>query len=224
MSRGFGMKKCQRAFASLKESLTTHPTLHLYQEGLPFQVYCDTTTFGIAGVLKQVHPDGKTYPVQYFSHTLRSHERNYSTSELECLAIVESVDKFRVYLMDRKFTIFSEHHALQWLKTIKNPSGNGGVIFLKGNSPKNGSTKKKQWRHPGRSPIDYGSKRGPCRICLNRGHAGRFHPENRCWFREKAVQASPASSFISVPSRSMDTLTQTAAPSSECRPAPPQHS
>ncbi|UYV84661.1 hypothetical protein LAZ67_X003009 [Cordylochernes scorpioides] len=68
------------------------------------------------------------------------------------------------------------------------------------------------------------SKRRPCRICLNRGHAGRFHPENRCWFREKAVQASPAASFMSVPSRSMDTLTQTAAPSSECRPAPPQHS
>ncbi|UYV70500.1 hypothetical protein LAZ67_7003346, partial [Cordylochernes scorpioides] len=25
--------------------------------------------------------------------------------------------------MDRIFTLFSEHHALQWLKTIKNPSG-----------------------------------------------------------------------------------------------------
>ncbi|UYV72289.1 K02A2.6-like, partial [Cordylochernes scorpioides] len=115
--------KCQKAFTSLKESLTTHPTLHLYQEGLPCQVYCDASTLGIAGVLKQVHPNGKTYLVQYFSRPLRSHERNYSISELECLAIVESVDKFRVYLMDRKFTIFSDHHALQWLKTIKNPSG-----------------------------------------------------------------------------------------------------
>ncbi|UYV69252.1 IKK1 [Cordylochernes scorpioides] len=27
--------------------------------------------------------------------------------------------------------------------------------------------------------MDYSSKRRPCRICLNRGHAGRFHPENR---------------------------------------------
>ncbi|UYV69040.1 DAAM2 [Cordylochernes scorpioides] len=77
----------------------------------------------------------------------------------------------------------------------------------------------------GRSPMDYSSKRRPCRICLNRGHAGRFHPENRCRFRERAVQAPPpAASFMSVPSRSMDTLTQTAAPSSECRPAPLQHS
>ncbi|UYV67940.1 hypothetical protein LAZ67_5002553 [Cordylochernes scorpioides] len=49
----------------------------------------------------------------------------------------------------------------------------------------------KQWGHLGRSPMDYSSKRRPCRICLNRGHAGRFHPENRCWFRERAVQAPP---------------------------------
>ncbi|UYV69945.1 K02A2.6-like [Cordylochernes scorpioides] len=74
-------------------------------------------------VLKQVHSAGKAYPVQYFSRALRVHERNYTISELECLAIVESVEKFRVYLMGRKFTIFSDHHALQWLKTIKNPSG-----------------------------------------------------------------------------------------------------
>ncbi|UYV64168.1 hypothetical protein LAZ67_2006908 [Cordylochernes scorpioides] len=114
---------CQEAFIDLKGNLTQHPILHLYKEGLPCQVYCDASTLGIAGILKQVHPDGDVYPVQYFSRTLRPHEKNYSISELECLAIVESVEKFRIYLMGRKFTIFSDHHALQWLKTIKNPSG-----------------------------------------------------------------------------------------------------
>ncbi|UYV84446.1 hypothetical protein LAZ67_X002198 [Cordylochernes scorpioides] len=114
---------CQEAFIDLKGNLTQHPILHLYKEGLPCQVYCDASTLGIAGILKQVHPNGNIYPVQYFSRTLRPHEKNYSISELECLAIVESVEKFRIYLMGRKFTIFSDHHALQWLKTIKNPSG-----------------------------------------------------------------------------------------------------
>ncbi|UYV60495.1 K02A2.6-like, partial [Cordylochernes scorpioides] len=115
--------KCQKAFTNLKENLTTHPTLHLYQEDLPCQVYCNTSTFSITGVLKQVYPDGKTYTVQHFSRSLRSHERNYSDLELQCLAIVESVDNFRTCLMDRKFTIFSDHPALQWLKEIKAPSG-----------------------------------------------------------------------------------------------------
>ncbi|UYV72149.1 hypothetical protein LAZ67_9001963 [Cordylochernes scorpioides] len=115
--------ECQKAFTSLKESLTTHPTLHLYQEGLPCQVYCNASTLGIAGVLKQVYPDGKTYTVQNFSRSLRAHERSYSNLELQCLAIVESVDNFRACLMGRKFTIFSDHPALQWLKGIKAPSG-----------------------------------------------------------------------------------------------------
>ncbi|UYV60687.1 hypothetical protein LAZ67_1001896 [Cordylochernes scorpioides] len=115
--------ECQKAFTNLKESLTTNPTLHLYQEGLPCQVYCNTSTFSITGVLKQVYPDGKTYTVQHFSRSLRSHERNYSDLELQCLAIVESVDNFRTCLMGRKFTIFSDHPALQWLKEIKAPSG-----------------------------------------------------------------------------------------------------
>ncbi|UYV72718.1 hypothetical protein LAZ67_10000400 [Cordylochernes scorpioides] len=70
-----------------------------------------------------VHPDGQVHPVQYFSRALRAHERNYTVSELECLAIVESIDKFRIYLTGIKFTIYTDHQALQWFKTIKNPSG-----------------------------------------------------------------------------------------------------
>ncbi|UYV63687.1 hypothetical protein LAZ67_2005306 [Cordylochernes scorpioides] len=53
--------------------------------------------------INQVHPDGQVHPVQYFSRALRAHERNYTVSELECLAIVESVDKFRIYLTGRLF-------------------------------------------------------------------------------------------------------------------------
>ncbi|UYV62952.1 K02A2.6-like [Cordylochernes scorpioides] len=89
--------KCQQAFTALKESLTR--------------------------ILKQVHPDGKVHPTQYYSRALRPHERNYTISELECLAIVESIEKFRIYLSGTKFTVYSDHQALQWLKTIKNPSG-----------------------------------------------------------------------------------------------------
>ncbi|UYV75739.1 hypothetical protein LAZ67_13001176 [Cordylochernes scorpioides] len=85
-------EECQKAFTSLKESLTAHPTLHLYQEGLPCQVYCNASTLGIAGVLKQVYPDGKIYTVQNFSRALRAHERNYSMSQLQCLAIGMSKD------------------------------------------------------------------------------------------------------------------------------------
>ncbi|UYV75068.1 hypothetical protein LAZ67_12002331 [Cordylochernes scorpioides] len=116
-------EKCQQEFTALKESLTRNPVLHLYQDGLPCCLYCDASTQGIAGNLKQVHPDGKIHSTQYYSRALRPHERNYTISELECLAIVESIEKFRIYLSGTKFTVYSDHQALQWLKTIKNPSG-----------------------------------------------------------------------------------------------------
>ncbi|UYV69956.1 hypothetical protein LAZ67_7001321 [Cordylochernes scorpioides] len=114
---------CQQAFETLKKCLTTQPVLHLFQEGLPCQLYCDASTQGIAGILKQVHPNNQIHPVQFYSRALRPHEQNYNISELECLAIIESVEKFRIYLTGTKFTIFSDHHALQWLKSIKNPAG-----------------------------------------------------------------------------------------------------
>ncbi|UYV68457.1 hypothetical protein LAZ67_5004382 [Cordylochernes scorpioides] len=44
---------CQQAFTTLKESLTSKPVLHLYQVGLPCRLYCDASTQGIAGILKQ---------------------------------------------------------------------------------------------------------------------------------------------------------------------------
>ncbi|UYV70240.1 hypothetical protein LAZ67_7002261 [Cordylochernes scorpioides] len=115
--------QCQTSFEALKESLTSQPILHLFKEGLPCQLYCDASLLGIAGVLKQQYPDGTLYPVQFYSRALRPHEKNYTISELECLAIIECVDKFRVYLTGVKFTIFTDHHALQWLNTIKNPTG-----------------------------------------------------------------------------------------------------
>ncbi|UYV84114.1 hypothetical protein LAZ67_X001216, partial [Cordylochernes scorpioides] len=115
--------QCQTSFEALKESLTSQPILHLFKEGLPCQLYCDASLLGIAGVLKQQYPDGTLYPVQFYSRALRPHEKNYTISELECLAIIECVDKFRVYLTGVKFTIFTDHHALQWLKTLKNPTG-----------------------------------------------------------------------------------------------------
>ncbi|UYV74208.1 K02A2.6-like [Cordylochernes scorpioides] len=111
--------KCQHSFDTLKECLTTKPVLHLFKEGLPCQLFCDASLQGIAGFLKQQHPDGTLHPVQYYSRAIRPHEKNYTITELECLAVIDSVEKFRIYLAGVRFTIFTDHHALQWLKTIK---------------------------------------------------------------------------------------------------------
>ncbi|UYV67824.1 hypothetical protein LAZ67_5002149 [Cordylochernes scorpioides] len=90
--------ECQHPFDTLKECLTTKPVLHLFKEGLPCQLFCDASLQGIAGILKQKHPDGTLHPVQYYSRAFRPHEKNYTITELECLAVIDSVEKFRIYL------------------------------------------------------------------------------------------------------------------------------
>ena len=42
-------------------------------------------------------------------------QRNYSTFERECLAVVCAFEHFRVYLLARPFRLRTDHRALQWL-------------------------------------------------------------------------------------------------------------
>lgn len=81
----------------------------------------DASQVGIGGALKQEGKDSKLHPVAYFSKKLQPYESNYSISELECLAIVETLDYWHHYLYGKKFTVITDHQALQWLSKMKKP-------------------------------------------------------------------------------------------------------
>ncbi len=46
-------------------------------------------------------------------------ETRYSVSEIECLAAVESIKHFLVYLDGRRFTLQTDHRALEHLLSAK---------------------------------------------------------------------------------------------------------
>lgn len=98
------------AFEKLKNILTQAPVLKYPDFSKPFQLATDASNDAIGAVLQQ-----NGHPICYASRTLNQHERNYSATEKELLAIVWATKYFRPYLYGVKFQVLSDHQPLRWL-------------------------------------------------------------------------------------------------------------
>ncbi|UYV72292.1 K02A2.6-like [Cordylochernes scorpioides] len=112
----------EQSFQILKSALTTDPVLGHFKEDAETLVHTDASGYGVGAVLTQL-VEGKEKPIAYASRTLNAAERNYITTERECLAVVWAIYKFRPYLFGKHFTVVSDHHSLCWLANVKDPSG-----------------------------------------------------------------------------------------------------
>jgi len=61
--------------------------------------------------------------ISYSSLTLNGAEKNYSTNEEECLAIVWAIRKLKPYLEGYHFKVVTNHMALNWLNSLESTSG-----------------------------------------------------------------------------------------------------
>ena len=112
-----------KAFADLKVRLISPPVLALPRHGLRYTLDTDACAHQVGCALLQDQPNGDKLPIGYWSRTLTTAERNYSTTEKECLAIVWSVLTLRPYLYGQQFTIRTDHEPLRWILNIVDVSG-----------------------------------------------------------------------------------------------------
>ena len=101
-----------QAFNKVKEILASEPVLKLLNFEKTFEVIVDACGQGIGGIIQQEH-----YPIAYESQQLRIHEKNNPTHDLELLAVVHALKKWRHYLLSQVFELVTDHKSLKWIFT-----------------------------------------------------------------------------------------------------------
>ena len=109
--------ECQIAFEVLKEQLCSSVTLKLPQRVGQFSVTCDASDYAMGYFLEQIDQFGEKRPVAFGGRKLHKAELNYSTTEKECLAVIEALKAYRPYLLGNRFDLYTDHQSLKWLLT-----------------------------------------------------------------------------------------------------------
>ena len=105
---------------SFREAKST-PVLSAPDFNRPFKIAVDASDVAAGAVLLQEDHDGVDHPV-YFSRKFNQSQRNYSTVEKECLAIILALTHFEVYVPStmEPIVIYSDHNPLVFLHKLKN--------------------------------------------------------------------------------------------------------
>ena len=115
--------KATQAVEALKKSILEAPVLAKFDRDLPTRVTTDASAVGIGAVLEQEH-GSQWRPVAFWSRKLKDAETRYSATDIEWLAVVDSITlTWRHMLEDIPFLIRSDHKALErkLMKSAQDP-------------------------------------------------------------------------------------------------------
>lgn len=88
------------------------PVLRLYKLNAATELHTDASIDGYGAILLQESDeDGALHPIYYSSGKTSPAERRYTSYELEVLAIVKALAKFRIYLLGIPFKIVTDCRA-----------------------------------------------------------------------------------------------------------------
>ena len=107
------------AYKEVKEALKIRVMLAFPDFTLPFKLSTDASYEGAAGILSQRHEDGTEEIIYAFSKTFDEVQTRWAIVELECLALVWSLDKMKELLLGREFVWLTDSLVLKQM--IENP-------------------------------------------------------------------------------------------------------
>ena len=118
----FGQEQID-AFENLKSKLMGRPVLSIFTPNNDVELHCDGSSIGYGAILMQKDEKGKMHPIFYYSKRSTEQEAKYHSFELETMAIIYALRRFRIYLLGRKFKVITDCNALKLTlnKQIVNP-------------------------------------------------------------------------------------------------------
>ena len=113
---------CQKSFDKVKNLLCLEPVLTAPDFSKPFQLAVDASDVGAGAVLLQCDNEDIEHPICYFSKKFNFHQKNYSTIEKECLALILAIQHFDIYISSssKPTVVYTDHNPLVFLHKMKN--------------------------------------------------------------------------------------------------------
>ncbi|CAB0029051.1 unnamed protein product [Trichogramma brassicae] len=106
-----------KAFHAVKQLFCKSLFLNHPVKGKGYVLYTDASSKALGAVLCQEIEPGDVRIIYMASRTLKGAELNYYTTELELLAIVWALEKFRSYVYGQPVEVRTDHQALTFLRT-----------------------------------------------------------------------------------------------------------
>ena len=109
----------EKAFNDLKSCLTKMPVLIAFDQDADHQLHTDASSHGLAAVLMQKSNDCWK-PVAFYSRSMSDTENKMHSYELETLAVVEGLERFRYYIYGKTITVVTDCSAVKNTMTKRN--------------------------------------------------------------------------------------------------------
>ena len=103
-------EEANESFEKLKTATMTLPVLAMPDLNLPFEIETNVSGYGVRAVLTQAKR-----PIVYFSRTLSTRDRARPVYERELIAVVFAMQRWRPYLLERKFIVKTDQRSLKFL-------------------------------------------------------------------------------------------------------------
>jgi len=141
-------------YEEMKLLLTSAPVLAQPDYDKPFILYIDACLDGLGAALHQefiIEDKPMEKPILFISRQIKSTEKKYGASQMECLALVWSLEKLHYYLEGSRFVVITDctavktlmnmktpnRHMLRWQIAIQQYRGNMTIIHKAGEKHKN---------------------------------------------------------------------------------------